>query len=190
MASMTVMPREEYEWTVDDLDRLPDDGLQYELLDGILLVSPAPMLRHQRAAARLHLLLAPACPDDLEVYFAPVDWRPDLRTSLQPDLLVVRREDLEERNLTRPLVLAVEVLSPSSRRKDAVLKRSKYQDSGIGHYWIVDPAGPSILALELVDGTYRTVGEATGGATTDRCSGAGVCGQLRNPQPNSAILCA
>jgi Uma2 family endonuclease len=165
MTDMPVMPREEYEWTVDDLDRLPDDGLQYELLDGILLVSPAPMLRHQRAAGRLFLLLTSACPVELEAYFAPVDWRPDQRTSLQPDLLVVRKQDLEERNLTKPLVLAVEVLSPSSRRKDAVLKRSKYQDSGIKHYWIVDPTEPSILALDLVDGVYRTVGEATGGAS-------------------------
>ncbi len=124
-------------------------------------MSPAPILRHQRAAGRLHLLLALACPDDMEVFFAPVDWRPDPRTSLQPDLLVVRKEDLEERNLTRPLVLAIEVLSPSSRRKDAVFKRSKYQDSGIAHYWIVDPDEPSILALELVDGAYRTIGQAT-----------------------------
>ena len=66
------------------------------------------------------------------------------------------------RNLTRPLVLAIEVLSPASRRKDAVLKRSKYQDSGSSHYWIIDPAEPSILALELVESTYRTVGEAAG----------------------------
>lgn len=60
-------------------------------------------------------------------------------------------------------MLAVEILSPSSARKDAVLKRSKYQDSGvITHYWIVDPAEPSVLALELVDGVYRTVGQAAG----------------------------
>jgi len=165
MTAMTVMPREEYEWTVEDLDRLPDDGLQYELLDGILLVSPAPILRHQLVSANLYLLLHHGCPADLVVLYAPVDWRPDLRTSLQPDLLVARRSDLEVRNLTRPLVLAVEILSPSSVRKDAVLKRSKYQDSGVAHYWIVDPGEPSILALELAGGAYRTVGEASGGQT-------------------------
>jgi hypothetical protein len=49
MTTMTVMPRDHAEWTVDDLDGLPDDGLRYELLDGILLVSPAPSKRHQRA---------------------------------------------------------------------------------------------------------------------------------------------
>ena len=162
MTAMTVMPRQPAEWTVDDLDRLPDDGLQYELLDGILLVSPAPIVRHQLVSANLYLLVHQVCPDHLVALYAPLDWRPDLRTSLQPDLLVARRADLEERNLTKPLVLAIEILSPSSVRKDEVLKRSKYQDSGVAHYWIVDPAEPSILALELVDGVYRTAGEATG----------------------------
>ena len=60
------------------------------------------------------------------------------------------------------MVLAVEILSPSTRRKDLFLKRSKYQDAGVQSYWIVDPAAPSITALELVDGQYVTVAEATG----------------------------
>ena len=74
MASMTVMPRESPEWTVDDLDRLSDDGLRYELLDGTLLVSPAPSKRHQRAAARIFTTLATACPLEFEAFFAPLDW--------------------------------------------------------------------------------------------------------------------
>ena len=162
MAIMTVMPRETAEWTVDDLDRLPDDGLQYELLDGILLVSPAPSVRHQVVAANLFTTVRAACPHDLVALFAPLDWRPDRRTSLQPDLLVARRTDLEGRTITEPLVLAIEILSPSSARKDAVLKRSKYQDAGVAHYWIVDPIEPSFLALALVDGMYRTAGRAAG----------------------------
>ncbi|WP_395725315.1 Uma2 family endonuclease [Nakamurella sp.] len=108
-------------------------------------------------APNLQLLLAPRCPDDLQVLSRPY-WQPDRRTSLQPDLLVARRVDIEQRNLTEPLVLAIEILSPSSARKDAVLKRSKYQDAGIAHYWIVDPIEPSILALQLIDGVYRTAG--------------------------------
>ncbi len=53
MTAMTVMPRDAVEWTVRDLDLLPEDGLRYELLDGTLLVSPAPTRRHQRAAFQL-----------------------------------------------------------------------------------------------------------------------------------------
>ena len=99
MSSVSVMPRE-VEWTVKDLEALPDDGLQDELLDGILLVSPGPVGRHQRACARLHLVLAAACPPELEVFFAPVDWQPDGRTSLQPDLLVIAGGDADSRRCT------------------------------------------------------------------------------------------
>ena len=161
MTAMTVMPRDATEWTVDDLDLLPEDGLRYELLDGTLLVSPAPTRRHQRAAFELGALLRQTCPRHMEVMIAPLDWRPDSRTSLQPDVLVLADRDLES-TAADSMILAVEVLSPSSRRKDAVYKRSKYEDSGIASYWIVDPEGPSILALDLIDSRYVTVGEATG----------------------------
>ncbi|MPV38540.1 Uma2 family endonuclease [Georgenia subflava] len=164
---MTVMPRESRDWTVDDLDRLPDDGLQYELLDGLLLVTPAPVMVHQRAIGNLYLLLRAACPAGFEVFFAPVDWRPDRRTSLQPDLLVMRNEDVGVKNVSAPMALAVEVLSPSTRRKDQVLKRSKYEDAGVGSYWLVDPAQPSIEALDLVDGAFRTAATATGTEAAD-----------------------
>ncbi len=62
------------DWTVDDLARLPDDGLRYELVDGVLLVSPAPRPLHQRAVLELALLLREACPEDLEVFVAPLDF--------------------------------------------------------------------------------------------------------------------
>jgi Uma2 family endonuclease len=162
MSAMPVLPHEFRPWTVDDLERLPDDGLQYELLDGMLLVTPSRTVVHQWASGRLFLLLSAGCPTELKVFFAPLDWQPDLLTSLQPDLLVVRDEDVEVKNITRPLVLAVEVLSPSTRRKDLHLKRSKYQDAGVESYWIVDPEAPSITALELIDSRYGAVAEATG----------------------------
>ena len=88
---MPVVPPESRDWTVDDLDRIPDDGLQYELLDGLLLVSPAPPKSHQRAVGRMYLLLTKACPAAFEVFFAPLDWRPDMLTSLQPDVLVAEQ---------------------------------------------------------------------------------------------------
>jgi Uma2 family endonuclease len=157
------MPSESKDWTVADLAGLPDDGLQYELLDGVLLVTPATVLRHQRAAGHLYLLLTEACPPrGLEVYFAPVDWQPDDRTSLQPDLLVVRDEDVEHANIRAPLVLAVEILSPSTRRKDLILKRSKYEDVGVTSYWVVDPQAPSLTVFELREGRYVEVGQVFG----------------------------
>ena len=163
MTDMTVMPRESHDWTVHDLDLIPEDGLQYELLDGALLVSPAPTRLHQRAVARVFTILTAACPPEFEVLFAPLDWRPDGRTSLQPDIVVLA--DRDGRGIVADsLLLAVEVLSPSSRRKDAVFKRSKYEDSGVASFWLVDPETPAISAFELVAGHYVLAGEATGDA--------------------------
>lgn len=162
MGVMTALPRVVGEWTVEDLDRLPDDGLQYELLDGVLLVTPSPTLSHQRALSRLLLLLTQACPPGFEVFVAPLDWRPDHLTSLQPDLLVVRNEDVRGGDIGAAMVLAVEVLSPSTSRKDRTLKRSRYEEAGVGSYWIVDPAEPSLEALDLLDGHYVTSARASG----------------------------
>ncbi len=165
MTAMPVMPREARDWTVDDLELLPDDGLQYELLDGVLLVSPAPVPIHQRAIVKLLVLLQAACPDDLEVLVSPLDWQPDRRTSLQPDVLVLRPENIGAKNVTGAMPLAVEVLSPSTRRKDLVFKRSKYEDEAVGAYWIVDPYEPSVQAYELRDGRYVDAGTAKGADT-------------------------
>jgi Uma2 family endonuclease len=165
MTTMTVTPRESRDWTVDDLDLLPDDGLQYELLDGLLLVTPAPVPVHQRASGRLFLLLAAACTPQFEVFFAPLDWRPDTRTSLQPDLLVVAKDKIGVKNITEPLALAIEILSPSTRRKDTVLKRSKYEDAAVTSYWIIDPAEPALVAYDLVAGSYVDVARASGSDT-------------------------
>ena len=167
MSSVSLMPPGAWEWTVDDLDRIPDDGLQYELLDGLLLVTPAPVPLHQPVAAQLFRTLDAARTDEFLVFFGPLDWRPDRRTSLQPDLLVLRTEHWSPTKLTTDLQLVVEILSPSTRRKDVMLKRSKYQDCGLPHYWIVDPGGsgdrePSVEALALVDGSYLTTGTARG----------------------------
>jgi len=170
MTVVTVMPRQERDWTVDDLESLPVDGLQYELIDGILVVSPAPVPRHQRAVRAIFRLLDAGCPPDWEVFFAPLDYQPNRRTSVQPDVLVVARDEVGEKNLTQTLLLAVEVLSPSTRRKDLVLKHSVYADAGVASYWTVDPAEPSVTCWDLVDGRYVEVGRATGdeSLTVDR----------------------
>jgi Uma2 family endonuclease len=160
MSAVTPMPRGR-DWTVDDLARLPDDGLQYELADGVLLVTPGPVPVHQRACARLYLLLAEACPPGLEVFFAPLDYQPTRRRSLQPDLLVVRPQDVGPTAVSG-LVLAVEVLSPSTRSKDLLLKRALYEDGGVASYWVVDPDEPSLVAWELRGGRYVEVASVRG----------------------------
>jgi Uma2 family endonuclease len=132
---MTVMvetPGDSRRWTLDQLDQLPDDGNRYELLDGELLVSPAPVPKHQLAVLKLGAALLTACPEGLMALVAPVDWRPGGQTSLQPDVLVVSKDWLDATNITDVLPLAVEVMSPSTRRVDLVKKWAKYESAGVG----------------------------------------------------------
>lgn len=148
---MTVLPRD-HPWTVADLELLPDDGLRYELVDGTLLVSAAPSRQHQRVLGNLYLLLRAACPPELEVFLAPTDYQPTSTRSLQPDLLAVTRDDPGPKAVTMPLALAVEVLSPSSRSVDLVLKRELYEQAGVQCYWVVDPDELTVRAWVLQDG--------------------------------------
>ncbi len=147
------------EWTVDDLETLPDDGLRYEIIDGILQVSPSPVPVHQRAVLRLGMALTAACPAGFEVFLAPLDWQPDLRTSLEPDVLVVPKEAVGPKNITGTPALVGEVLSPSTARIDRTLKFSRYAEGGIGQYWLVDPAVPSIQIYALRGQTYELIAE-------------------------------
>ncbi len=158
MTAPSIIPLPEAgQWTWDDLQAVPDQAHHhYELIEGQILMSPSPTLTHQRCVMRLALRLAAAVPADLEVLPAPFDFVPEPGTSLQPDLLVVRRGTTEPNRTVAPPVLAVEVLSPSTRTTDTVTKRALYERFGVPHYWIVDPDELSIVALRLAaDGRYR-----------------------------------
>ncbi|MEI2779212.1 MAG: Uma2 family endonuclease [Tetrasphaera sp.] len=156
---MTTLPRSR-PLTRDDLNAMPDDGHRYELLDGSLIVTPAPSRAHQRVLARLHLVLASAIPRNLEMLFAPFDVVLAADTVLQPDLLIARRADFTPRDLPVAPLLAVEILSPSTRRIDLHTKRARYEAAGCPSYWVVDPDDPAIIAWELRDGQYAEVARA------------------------------
>ena len=155
------------EWTVELLESLPDDGLRYELIDGTLLVSPAPAALHQVVAANVFRLLDGSTPDDRAVLFAPVAWRPDGQTSVEPDLLVIAKDRIAADGITGPPDIVVEILSPSSGRFDRTVMFSRYAEGGAAHYWIVDPAVPSVGIYALREGGYVLV---AGGANDDTVS--------------------
>ena len=161
---VTTLPRSR-PLTRDDLAGMPEDGHRYELIDGTLVVSPSPSWLHQRVVGRLLRLLDDACPTEFEVFVAPLDVVLAEDTVVLPDVLVARRSDLGERDLPSAPVLAVEVRSPNTARVDRWLKWSTYQAAGVGSYWIVDPAEPSLIAWDLVDGEYAEVGRFGPGGT-------------------------
>jgi len=161
MGDVTTLPRGRA-YTRADLMAIPDDGHRYELVDGSLVVTPAPSLRHQQALLNLAVVLKSRCPVDLLVLVAPFDVALASDTVLQPDVLVARRSDLTDRDLPTAPVLAVEVLSPSTQRIDLTLKRARFAAAGCPAYWVVDPDAPSVTAWQLVDGRYVDAGHAEG----------------------------
>jgi Uma2 family endonuclease len=88
-------------------------------------------------------------------------------TVLQPDVLVARTADVTARDLPVPPLLAVEVLSPSTRRIDRWLKWNRYEAAGTPSYWIVDPDGPTVTAWELRGGAYAEIASASGAERFD-----------------------
>jgi Uma2 family endonuclease len=123
------------------LRALPEDGNRYEVLDGKLLVSPAPSLRHQRAVGLLYEILAPYTRDNGigETLMSPADIELSPTRLVQPDLFVVPAEldTASWKDIIR-LLLTVEVISPSTARWDRIDKRTAYQDREIPEYWVVD----------------------------------------------------
>lgn len=146
--------------TVDDVADPPDDGHRYELVDGCLIVTPAPSTRHQIVSINLLQIVLAALPPDLRILHAPFDWIISEHTKLQPDLIVFRRTDVDPDALRVAPVLAIEILSPSTRRIDLGTKKLAIAAGGSAHYWVVDPLAPSITAFDLVDGEYVVVATA------------------------------
>jgi Uma2 family endonuclease len=153
-------------FTVDDLEGMPDDDNRYELIDGMLLVSPAPDWPHQEMGAELFFQLRLRFPPGVRVLTAPFAVRTGTDSEVQPDVLVARFADLNRnsRNLPVAPLLAVEVLSPSTRLKDLNLKKAHYERIGVASYWILDPNEPgSLIVFELDDeGRYQQVAHVEG----------------------------
>ena len=153
-------------FTADDLGALPDDGNRYELVDGMLLVSPAPRTQHQVVVGNLYAILREACLPHLLVLFAPLDVRLAPDTVVQPDVVVARRADLTETNLPTAPLLAVEVLSPSTRAIDLHVKKDRLRIAGCASYWVVDPVDGHLTAWQLDEqGDYVQVADVTGDRT-------------------------
>ena len=137
------MPMLKRQWTADDLDDLPDDGQRYEVIDGELFVTPAPSLDHQAAVGTLYRILAAYLERERigYVFVSPADVTFSPRRAVQPDVFVVppldgrRPREFEE---VKRLLLAAEVLSPSTARADRVVKRAMFRDEGVAEFWIVD----------------------------------------------------
>jgi Uma2 family endonuclease len=153
-------------WTTDDLDDLPEDGVRRELLDGVLHVSPSPTDIHQITAARLMVALEDSCPSTMQVTQA-VEVRLSPRRSFIPDVLVATDDAARRRARyygPHEVVLAVEIVSPTSQSMDRTLKPALYAKAGVPFYWRIETDGKiSVHAYKIdpVHEVYVPFGEFT-----------------------------
>ena len=151
-------------FTVHDLEAMSDDGRRYELIDGMLLATPAPgCWSHQEMSGALYLLLHAACPPELRVLLAPFAVRTAPLNEVQPDALVARYADLTEACLPVAPVLAVQALSRSTQLNDRNTKKAHYARMGVPSYWLLDPTEPGSLTVHaLRDGEYAEIAHLVG----------------------------
>jgi Uma2 family endonuclease len=156
-------PAEGRPFTAAELDRLPADGRRYELLDGVLVVSPRPAIPHQEIVAELLGLLRSASPAGLRAIPEP-GVHISATTELAPYIAVIRQEQLAEHKITEPPELVVEVRSPSTALIDLNRKKQAYERFGVPSYWVAVPDldKPELVAFELSGGHYRQVAHVRG----------------------------
>ena len=154
-----VTGKKDGEYTLDDYYALPDER-RVELIDGVFYDMSAPAVIHQKILGELFILFR-ECTDahegECEVYLSPCDVRLDRdnKTMVQPDLLVICGPyDLGAKRFEGAPDLALEILSPSTRSKDMLLKLYKYQNAGVKEYWIVDPDHETVMVYDFRDDNF------------------------------------
>ncbi len=151
-------------FTYQDYLKLPEEpGYRFEVLEGMLVRDPSPNVMHQRVSRRLQRILddyvATSDPEG-EIFDAPLDVTLQDTTVVQPDLLYVsggQSEIVREARIDGAPTLMVEVLSPTSGRKDRIQKLQIYQQAGVQHYWLVDPEERTLQCFSLREGAYALV---------------------------------
>lgn len=161
-------PPPQGEWTYEDYLQLPDDGWRYEVIKGVLYMSPPPQIPHQRVSSELHFEMTSFVKSKAagEVLAAPVEVAFPGASPVQPDLVFVAADRIDE-IITRKRIagipeLIVEILSPSNWLFDRRDKYEQYEEAGVREYWIVDPRACTIEVFVLREGQYTLLGKWTG----------------------------
>lgn len=134
-------------WTVDDYVQLGESNTPCELINGDLIMSPAPNPEHQRVSKKLFKILDAFSTSFGEVFYAPIDLYLDNQNVFQPDLLVIsksRAVNISSRGIERTPEIVIEIVSPSNIFSDRNTKKKIYLEFGVEEYWIVDPGNKTL----------------------------------------------
>lgn len=148
-------------YTIEDLLRLPDDVPRVELTDGVLSVVPSPSGAHQKINSRLIAWLDQHLPESLEALLA-VGVAVGHRNTLEPDGVILHAPVDLEHHFYEPeqVVVAIEIVSPGTKRRDRLEKPAVYASVGIPHYWRIEQNPVHIYAYDLVGGRYELVADS------------------------------
>ena len=137
-------------YTIDDYRALPDEQ-RVELIDGYFYDMSAPTFLHQRIGGEVYRQIANFIMDhggDCQPLIAPVDIQLDCdeKTMVQPDVAILCHNDKVRRwGVYGAPDFVLEVISPSTRRKDCTKKLAKYMAAGVREYWILDPYQKTLI---------------------------------------------
>jgi len=167
---MPTAARPDVRLTYDDFLLFPEDGKRHELIDGVHYVTASPALGHQELVGRLYLAIGNFLVGRRHlgrVFLSPADVVLSYHDVVVPDLLFVagdQQDILTEANVQGPPALVVEILSPSTRRRDEGIKRKLFGEKGIREYWIVDPKGLRVTVFRRSDnGQFPRLMEVSAG---------------------------
>ncbi|TMC21662.1 MAG: Uma2 family endonuclease [Chloroflexi bacterium] len=154
---------EQGHWTSRDYMALPNDGIRYEVVDGVLFKSPSPNRWHQETVGELFSYLRNYLKYTGRgiAYLAPFDVELAPNVIVQPDVMVLlnaSRDKIKENRIVGAPDLVVEVTSPGTVGFDRREKQNAYARAGVQEYWIVDPIARTVEVLTLVNNRYRPVG--------------------------------
>ncbi len=148
--------------TWSDYAALPADGKQYQVVEGELIVAPAPNVPHQEIAGQLYRQLAGFVEntDAGKILIAPVDVVLDENNIFQPDLVFIQKSRLGivQNQVRGAPDLAIEVLSPSTAAFDRERKAETFARFGVPHFWLVSPMDETVILYRLAEGKYERVG--------------------------------
>lgn len=150
------------DYTIEDVLALPDDAPRVELRDGVLLVVPSPTLGHQEIGNLLWMWFRHNTPPEFRASTA-LGTAIDFKNTLEPDVVLLREPAVMSRHyFTRgEVVLAVEVVSPGTRRRDRFEKPGAYARAGVPYFWRIEQNPTHIYAYALGrDGQYRLVADS------------------------------
>ncbi|SNY05726.1 Uma2 family endonuclease [Paractinoplanes atraurantiacus] len=147
---------------LEDVLALPDDAPRVELRDGVMIVVPSPTFGHQTIGNLLWMWFRQNAPDDMFIPGTAVGVAVGLRDSLEPDVLLLRPPvpTINHFFLPEQVAIAVEVVSPGTKRRDRFEKPSEYAAAGVSHFWRIEQDPVHVYAYDLVDGRYELAADS------------------------------